>query len=75
MLGEIDVMYGLHHDVIYRQQILFSFPLFINSKELTYFQISEVLHLNSQTQFIITFTIEVGVIKFVVIVIFGLTFA
>ena len=44
------------------------FPLFINSEELIYFQISEVPYLNSQTQFIITFTIEVC------IVISGLTF-
>ena len=54
--------------------VSFSFPLFINSKELIYFQISEVLCLNPQTQFIITFTFEVGVIKFMVIVISGLTF-
>ena len=45
-----------------------------NSEELIYFQTSEVLRLNPQTQFIITFTIEVAVIKFVVIVISGLTF-
>ena len=73
MLGEIDIMYGLHHDVIYRRLLSFSFQLFINSEELTYFQISEVSYLNSQTQFIITFTIKVG-IKFMVIVICGLTF-
>ena len=46
----------------------FSFSLFINSEELIYFQISEVPCLNSQTQFGITFTIEVC------IVISGLTF-
>ena len=68
MLGEIDVMYGLHHDVIHHRQISFSFPLFIKFEELTYFQISEVLYLNPQTQFVITFTIEVC------IVISGLTF-
>ena len=33
--------------------------MFINSEELTYFQISEVLHLNPKTQFKITLTIEV----------------
>ena len=54
--------------------IVFFFAV-INSEELTYFKISKVPCSNSQTQFIITFTIEVGVIKFVVIVIFGLTFA
>jgi hypothetical protein len=53
--------------------VLFSSSLFINSEELIYFQISRVPYLNSQTQFIITFTIEVG-IKFMFIVIFGLTF-
>ena len=52
----------------------FSFPLSINSEELIYFQTSEVLHLNPQTQFIITFTIEVCMVKFVFIVISGLTF-
>ena len=51
-----------------------SFPLFINSEELIYFQFSEVPYLNSQTQFIITFTIEVRVIKFVFIIISGLAF-
>ena len=35
---------------------------------------SEVPCSNSQTQFVITFTIEVDVIKFMVIVISGLTF-
>ena len=50
------------------------FRCFINSEELIYFQTSEVLHLNPQTQFIITFTIEVCVVKFVFIVISGLTF-
>ena len=48
------------------------FPLFVNSEELIYFQTSEVLHLNSETQFIITFTFEVC--KILVIVISGLTF-
>ena len=52
----------------------FSFPLFINSEELIYFQISEVPCLNSQTQFVITFTIEICVVKFMAIVISGLTF-
>jgi hypothetical protein len=33
--------------------------MFINSEELTYFQISEVLRLNPKTQFKITLTIEV----------------
>ena len=74
MLGEIDVMYGLPHDVIYRRKLSFSFPLSVNSEELVYFQISEILRLNSQTQFVITFTIEVCVVKFTVIVISGLTF-
>ena len=60
MLGEIDVMYGLHHDVIYHRKKSLSFLLFINSEELIYFQIFEVLRLNSQTQFIMTFTIEIG---------------
>ena len=46
------------------------FPLFINSEELTFFQISEVLRLISQTQFII----KVYMVKFVFIVISGLTF-
>ena len=50
------------------------FPLFINFEDLIYFQISEVPYLNPQTQFIITFTIEVCVVKFVFIVISGLTF-
>ena len=74
MRGEIDIMYELHHDVIYRRKKSLSFLLFINSEELIYFQISEVPYLNSQTQFAITFTIEVDVIKFMVIVISGLTF-
>ena len=52
----------------------FSFPLFINSEELIYFQISEVPCLNSQTQFVITFTIEVDVVKVMVVVISELTF-
>ena len=38
----------------------FLFPLFINSEELIYCQFFEVPYLNSQTQFIITFTIEIG---------------
>ena len=53
-------MYRLHHDVIHHRLVIVFFSLFINSEELIYFQISEVLLLNSQTQFIITFTIEVG---------------
>ena len=72
MLGEIDIMYGFHHDVIYHRYILFSFPMFKNSEEPIYFQTSEVLHLNSETQFIITFTFEVC--KILVIVISGFTF-
>ena len=52
----------------------FSFSPFINSEELMYFQFSEVPYLNSQTQFIITFTIEFCGVKFMVIVISGLTF-
>ena len=39
--------------------VIVSFPLFINSEELIYFQISEVSCSISQTQIIITFTIEV----------------
>ena len=74
MHGEIDIMYELHHDVIYRRKKSLSFLLFINSEELIYFQISEILRLNSQTRFVITFTIEVCVVKFMVIVISGLTF-
>ena len=35
----------------------------MNSEELIYFQISEVPCLNSQTQFVITFTIEIDVVK------------
>ena len=35
--------------------VIIFFPLFINSEELIYFQISEVPYLNSQTQFIITY--------------------
>ena len=58
MLGVIDVMYGLHHDVIHCRLLSFSFPLFINSEELIYFLISEVLHLNPQTQFIITLLLK-----------------
>ena len=74
ILGEIDVMYMLHHDVIHHRLVIIFFSLSINSEELIYFQISEVPYLNSQTQFAITFTIEVDVIKFMVIVISGLTF-
>ena len=48
--------------------VIIFFPLFINSEELIYFQISEVPYLNPQTQFAITFTIKVC------IVISGLTF-
>ena len=48
--------------------------MFINSEELIYFQISKVPDLNSQTQFVITFTVEVCAIKFMDIVISGLTF-
>ena len=47
--------------------------MFINSEELIYFQISEEPCLNSQTQFVITFTIEVCVVKVMAIVISGLT--
>ena len=54
--------------------VIIFFLLFINSEELIYFQTSEVPCLHSQTQFIITFTIEVAIIKFVDIVISGLTF-
>ena len=54
--------------------VIVSFPLFINSEELIYFQISEVSYSISQTQFIITFTIEVCIIKIMGIVISGLTF-
>ena len=46
----------------------------INSEELIYFQFSEVPYLNPQTQFIITLTFEVCVVKFMFIVISGLTF-
>ena len=49
--------------------------MFINSEELIYFQISEEPYLNSQTQFVITITVEVCVVKFMVIVISELTFA
>ena len=63
MHGEIDIMYELHHDVIYRRKISLSFLLFINSEELIYFQISEVHYLNSQTLFIMTFIIEVCMVK------------
>ena len=52
--------------------VIIFFLLFINSEELIYFQISKVLRLNSQTQFIMTFTF--GVCKILVIVISGLTF-
>ena len=52
--------------------VIVVFLLFINSEELIYFQTSEVLRLNSQTQFIIIFTFEVC--KILVIVISGLTF-
>ena len=48
--------------------VIVFFPLFINSEELIYFQIFEVPCLNLQTQFIVTFTIEVCII------ISGLTF-
>ena len=54
--------------------VIIFFPLFINPEELSYFQISEVLYLNSQTQFITTLTFEVCVVKFMFIVISGLTF-
>ena len=50
------------------------FPLFINSEGLIYFKISEVPDLNSQTQSVIAFTVEVCVVKFLDVVIFGLTF-
>ena len=50
--------------------VIVFFPLFINSEELIFFQISEVLRLISQTQFII----KVYMVKFVFIVISGLTF-
>ena len=56
---------------IYPTTVVYScvlFPLFINSKELIFFQISEVPYLNTQSQFAITFTIKVC------IVISGLTF-
>ena len=58
MLGEIDVMYVLHHDVIYHRYISLPFPLFINPEELIYFQIPKVLYLNPQTQFTITLLLK-----------------
>jgi hypothetical protein len=41
-----DIMYGLHHDIVYRRQIVIYFPLHLNSKVLYLMNLNSVCNNN-----------------------------